>query len=434
MFFDFTWFIAPPFVAFYASMAIYGIALSLPYLLRWLCLLPMLYLDYIALDGCYYWPEEGLDSLWGLLICIWAVQSTCFLVLEPHDSLVIQGKGPYQQQSWRVRFWATWNNPRLLFTSREEIQAQIKHSETKSKQESRWTFAIRRSAKILVYWLVCKQAKRLILPGLFQPLYAMDFDETRQTLLRRMHFFHQDPDPITLREIALRSVFSVYWAGAAYIFVDGGHSALSLIFVVFRANQPHEWPPIYGSLYQATNLRRFWGQFWHRIVVVHYGNIGRVLSERCFGFRSNSLPYKLIIASCIFGLSGVAHAVVAWQLGDSNHWQLDIYWFLMNFAACAAESLVSSAYKSFLRKAKSVQVPVLKELVIFLESSSTRKVIGYTWVFFFFFWSVPKWQYPRLHSALSLVEGMTKLREAIKFPNFQEQGLHSSTLAATAGS
>lgn len=31
---------------------------------------------------------------------------------------------------------------------------------------------------------------------------------------------------------------------------------------------------------------------------------------------------------------------------------------------------------------------------------SLKKSLGFTWVFLFFFWSVPKWQYPHVYDLL----------------------------------
>lgn len=380
---------AMPLVPFFISIVIYSLVLR-SYRQRWLWLAPLLYCDYLAFSGSAYWPKDGIDSLWGLLICIWTFHSLSVLFLEDHTFLV-EGKGVFEKQTWCWKFWATWNNPRLLFTSRAENRTPGALREDQSLS----AFAAGRLAKLVIYWILSHHVQPLILPGPFVPLYAADFDGTRQTYFRRILFDQQHP--ITARETSLRAIFAFFWAMGAYVMVDGIHSALSLLFVVvLRVDHPGEWPPIYGDLRKAHSLRGFWGQFWHRLVVIAYGNIGKLFAEQCLGLRPASLPYKSIVACFIFVLSGVAHAAVAWQLGDRCCWHLDIWWFFLNFVASATESFVCITLS---RHACPFGAP-RSQKPAFLDSSITRKCLGFAWVFLFFFWSVPKWQYPKLYSII----------------------------------
>jgi hypothetical protein len=339
-----------------------------------------------------YWPND-IKSLWGLLICIWGAHSLSVLFLEDHTFLV-DGKGVFEQQTWAWRFWATWNNPRLLFTSRSD------RCHTTSKREedpqSRVMFAAGRLAKLAAYWTASNHIKPLILPGAFIPLYAADFDATRQTFFRRLVFFDEQY-PITMRETSLRAIIACFWAMAPYVRLDAAHCVLSLVFVVvLRADPPEKWPPLYGDLRKAYSLRRFWGHFWHRLVVVPYGNVGKLLAMWCLGFPPGSQPYKLVVACTIFVLSGGVHAVVACRLGG-HYWYLDIWWFFLNFLVVTAEGLV---YFKVFKKADKSDGHYAIMRSAFLNHGTTRKFLGFAWVYLFFFWSVPKWQYPKVYSLI----------------------------------
>lgn len=367
-----------PFLSLTTSIFFYSLALHLQSQ-RWLWLVPMLFFDHLALSTSTFWPSGGIDSLWGLLICIWISHSLSILFLEDH-MLILEGKGILRDQSWWCKLWLTWNNCRLLFTSRAEKGSRKKLLHYKS----RWVFTAHRLGKLLMYLLYNDLLQPRLLPGPFAPLYDSDFDPVRQTFFRRL-LFDRHNHPVTARETQLRAAIAIYWAAAAYVLVDGAHTALSLLFViVLRANRPEEWPPIFGDFRNAYTLRGFWGRFGHRLVVLPYGNVGRLLA--CFlGLRTKSLTYKLVVACSIFTLSGIVHAIVEWKLGDSRCWHLDIGWFFLNFVACAVEG--------FARFQLSHRSNILRNEV-------TCKLIGFVWVYLFFFWSVPKWQYPKMYWAI----------------------------------
>lgn len=373
-----------PILWFFLCAAVYSIPLHFRSL-KWPVLLPLLYCCYRGFRASSLWPWPGFDSLWGLLMCIWTLYLLSMLFLEDHQSLIIHGHGPLAEQTWWGKLWATWNNGRLLGTSKEEPSAAIP---TSGLPKYRTDFVFRRSAKLIFYicfnWLILPR----ILPVLFAPLSLKDFDSVRQTFFRRL--FSDHAEPVTLREICLRAVFAVLWALPTYVMVDGAHIALSLVFVVvLRVNSPEEWPPIYGDIREAYTLTRFWSKFWHKIIVISYSNISKAVC-RAIGIYSSSLLYKLAVAGIVFFLSGLTHAATSWQLGDAECWYLDIFWFLLNFALCTAETCLRTMVISIFGQSKASEGRKLGPRPL-------TKGTGYLAVFFFFFWSVPKWQYPKTY-------------------------------------
>lgn len=369
-----------PLSLLFLSIFTYSLALHFRRL-QWPLLAPLLFLDYLALATLDRWPGGGLDFLWGLLICIWVSHSLSVLFLEDH-TFIVDGKGVFQDQSWWCKLWTTWNNCRLLGTSRAEPRYR---PDALSKIQSRWRFSLYRIGKLLLYLAYNDFVQPRLFPGAFAPLRMHDFGPVQQTFLRRL--FLEPDNPITMREVRLRAVMAVHWAGSAIVLVDGVHTALSLLFVaVLRANQPAEWPPIYGDIRKAYTLRGLWGDFWHRLVVIPYSNVGNLLARRCFGLSPRSLAGKLVVAGTVFGLSGIVHAVVAIHMGDEQWWYLDIVWFMLNFAACTVEGFVCAKFarwKGCTRNGRAL------------------KCLGFLWVYLFLFWSVPKWQYAKTHSKMS---------------------------------
>lgn len=381
--FDPTSFLAPsvPLAYFCVSVTIYALALSSQHK-RWKWLAPLLLFQYLAFSTSSRWPHNGIDSLWGLFICNWTSKSLSVMFLED-NSLFTSTDSCSTPQPWYWKAWKTWNNPRLIGTPREEGCTPRSFYGC----QSRAAFARVRLAKLVIYWVSNQYLQPLFLPGAFMPFEPSDFDYVRQTYFRRML---SEENLITTRETMLRATFAIFWAWQAYVMVDAAHTALSIVFVnILRVDHPRQWPPIYGHLCQTSSLRGFWGKFWHRLAVLPYSNYGKIVAEKIFGFRPGSLLYKLAIAFTIFLISGVVHAVVSWQLGDLCGWHSDIYWFCLNFVACTSETVFCSG--------------IFRKTIPFNATSSGRlvpivqKAHGFVWVFGFFFWSVPKWQYPKVH-------------------------------------
>lgn len=373
------------------SIAMYARALNVPHQ-RIALVTPMLYFQHMSLATSNHFSKIGLDSLWGLSVCIWTLHSLSMLFLESCDFFASihdtppHSKGPWYRNSMT---WKTWNNLRLLDTVREEgLAPRYFHG-----SQSRPTFAVVRTTKLALYLATINFVQPLILPGFFMPFDRADFDEIHQTYFRRILM---DVHSITARETILRAVFAIFWAFSSYLLLDAAHAALSLFcVVVLRADDPQQWPPIFGHLRDASSLRSFWGKFWHRLVVLPYGSYGKFIAEKLLGLRPVSRLHKLIVAFTIFLISGISHAAIAYHLDDRTG-HLDVWWFCLNFFASTLEGVVRS---SIAQCEAASGLTSLSRL-----TPSVRKCLGFVWVFLFFFWSVPKWQYPKIPGILDGID------------------------------
>lgn len=103
----------------------------------------------------------------------------------------------------------------------------------------------------------------------------------------------------------------------------------------------------------------------------------------------------------VFFLSGVAHGIVAWwELGECAYWTRDVAWFCGNFVAGALEVVVVRVLRRCALRMGCEQT--WRQLS---ESCVISKTLGFIWVFCFFFWSVPKWMWPKLDCAIQRAAG-----------------------------
>lgn len=203
-------------------------------------------------------------------------------------------------------------------------------------------------------------------------------------------------DPISKRDVLMRAVWAVYWAWSTFAFLDGTHSALSIIRVsLLRFDRPSDWPPLFGNLSQAYTINRFWGRFWHGLVVRPYLNFGSCLSREIFRLPEKSIADRAIVPFIVFLLSGLSHAGVAWYLGDECGWTRDIAWFLINYFVVMLEIVATTVWRLLATKYG------YKRQRRLFQNSSFARFLGFCWVYLFFFWSVPRWQYPKLNCAIN---------------------------------
>ena len=330
-----------------------------------------------SLHACSYFAwASGVDSLWGLLNCYWMLHAMNTLYLAP---VIIPPECPSWKSAYRI-----WADP----------QRRVDLKKPPPPPSNRAWFAIRRISKALLCWSLhlCLIAPIIMIYFDFTP---EDFAPSRQVLLRRLLFPNTGP-PFTIREIQIRSTWSLYWVWNVYLMLDTCHVLLSIIFVaMLRLDAPQEWPSLFGSPTQAYSLRRFWGRFWHRITVPFSLNSGRLITRRWLRISTGSRLEKVAVALWTFFLSAVAHSLTDWFSGAPCNPLSELHFYLVNFAAAAIESLaVPYLDQALLRSGKS-------RLRRILWSSPVRIIGGFSWVFCVFFWVAPKVQYSKL---LDLVE------------------------------
>ena len=125
-----------------------------------------------------------------------------------------------------------------------------------------------------------------------------------------------------------------------------------------------------------------------------YSNYGLAFSRGGLRLKRGSKGEGLVVIFGVFFLSGLAHGVVAWGLGDRCGVGRDLGWFLGNFLGGLGEVLVLRGVGSVAR------VLGQEERWREFRDGVGGRLMGRVWVFFFFFWTVPKWLYPKIDCAI----------------------------------
>lgn len=428
--------IQPAFVSvahFAISSLISLVALDQPYRYR-IVLGPFLLLfAMLSFRNLKYIPfGMSLSSLWGLFITIYVAHISAVLYIEnwtlsPLENLISDVPITQNEKqaliSWKLKAaYKIWSSPRWLpplpaanitnedsdtnyarIISGGPEQSSI-NANTKHHPTTEAAFILSRVTKLCAIVLTYHLIATHVFPGHFRPMVIDDFSPHRERYLSRLlcgpsaAASSSGVGPIHLRETLLRAALAVDWVVVAYLVLEGCHHLSALLFVcVLRLDSPDEWPPFFGSLTRITSVRGFWGGFWHQLVVGPYGTHAKVVSRRIFGLQPRSRADKTLVTFCIFFFSGLAHAAVSWQMGRRCGVFRDLAWFVANFGAGGIELLVQRQSAVLMKRLG------LSSSYRFFVPSLWVKSLGFFWVFVFFFWSVPKWQFPKIYCA-TLIE------------------------------
>lgn len=330
------------------------------------------------------WAFPGAPSYWNLMLCIWMHHVVSILYIEPFHLPASVGS---EKERWLLA-GKIWNDRQCRLQWSTYLQTRDSRPTTVA---TRLWFALKRLAKFTVAWSL---QLRVIGPAVtvYFGLSRAHFAPAFHPFVRRI-MWHDPGVSITAHEVELRSFMAVYWIWLAYLLLDGAHVLLSVLFVsILHLDPPEEWPPLFGSLLYAYSIRGFWGKFWHRVASPACARSGRLVTRRILGLMPRSGAEKLFIAFWTFFISGVFHAVADWQGGEAVMPLGEMRFWLLNFVACAVEMLVANGVKGCWKG---------NRLGCAWKLDRLTKAFGFVWVFSFFFWVVPKWQYPKLYHALS---------------------------------
>ncbi|KAE8154265.1 membrane bound O-acyl transferase family-domain-containing protein [Aspergillus avenaceus] len=171
--------------------------------------------------------------------------------------------------------------------------------------------------------------------------------------------------------------------------LDFFYRSTSIITVWTGYCQPEDWPPLFGSIWDAYSQRRFWGVYWHQL-----------LKWLFLSIRANTVPYikllpggraihNTVATLLIFTVSGILHAPMAEELrreapGRGSSHIVACFSFCSTFAAI--ETVVIRVLNSHNKNPSHLQ----------RRAFAVLKILGYVWVIFTMSTMMPLVLYPIL--------------------------------------
>ncbi|KAK0611718.1 hypothetical protein B0T14DRAFT_571588 [Immersiella caudata] len=293
-------------------------------------------------------PDHQLNTIFAHAVLFWLLHLANILFIHRDDGLAL-GLTPYR------RAYKTIFNPRGINTSWAVVSTPkpLPPIPNPSAPSPRVAFLFAQSLIIL-----CRYLSLSFFHGVSSALFSAPTaapDSARPTALPWSTRTH-----LTLNFILHN-----------YLLLSSLHEICSLLFVsLLGLNEPHEWPPLYGSIQSAYTIRRFWREFWHRGGYASFKGASGVVAGRIWGVegkqekesengnrgrdekgekrrgakgrgkddgngrkksreqeRGELSVRKAAEIAVAFVLSGLIQVVMDWKGGRCNVWGLGVFYF-----------------------------------------------------------------------------------------------------------
>ncbi|PSN66993.1 hypothetical protein BS50DRAFT_588029 [Corynespora cassiicola Philippines] len=161
---------------------------------------------------------------------------------------------------------------------------------------------------------------------------------------------------------------------------DWRYILASIVCVATGINRPEDWPPLFGRLAEATTVRSFWGKFWHQMIRKPLtGLTGSLVDALGIKRGTNTSSYTQLWIS--FAISGVMHAASMTlmpcpaNVPEWHRWRGLLLYFMWQALAITTEDLVMYLWRTAFGGSG--------------RSSTWKNVVGYMWVTWSFWTSLP---------------------------------------------
>ncbi|KAI0182117.1 membrane bound O-acyl transferase family-domain-containing protein [Hypoxylon sp. FL1284] len=279
-----------------------------------------------------------------------------------------------------------YNNPRML-----SVNSHVLEKGPAGDNRNLFFFVAFRTFKVAVIFGL-KAALQIAMEAGFGRLRIIEISPSREPTMRRLI-----SGQFTTRQLVLRIHTTAYWVLETIAQLELSHLLLAIVFVVLlRFDLPEEWPPLFGHIREAYTLRRFWGRFWHRLISPSVAAWGRVIADKTLRSRDQTAARNLIVAFLVFTVSGFAHAVVNWRLGEPAL-DRDILYFWITFLATGSEVVVTKLCARIYSR-----YPLRMASVGSGRTEIFRRILGFVWVFGFLVWLTPRLVYAKTYESLML--------------------------------
>ncbi|KAK7187088.1 tat pathway signal sequence [Paraphaeosphaeria sporulosa] len=292
-----------------------------------------------------------------------------------------------------------WENPYLWPEQKSTIVFAKPSSETyKDKPveapasrhalatRSKWSAVLIHCVYLLINYVAMKLYFEYRVSATIGGFVRSDLSPEKEGILRRL-FLQSQPEglvtsPVTVRELQIRLLLAANKFIPDVLSLSAFHDLLAIIFIATGIDQPWEWPPLFGPVSEAYTMRRFWANFWHRLVYKSFNFHASTFTKALRIPQGTS--FSRILNNClVFVLSAIMHATVTWLYGGKCAWGRGtmVFWCIQPLSF-VLEGLVQYNWKQY-RKSKLwwMNASVL---------AAFERVAGYGWVVAWLMWCAPK--------------------------------------------
>lgn len=243
-------------------------------------------------------PDSIEESDFGDYMFGLAVHASCHLLLKnlsPGSAL----RSKTQKLQWAIH---------ALFSPRMDVQLSKRDPPNMTKA----AFILRRSAVAalgLIAWAYVRAW--VLLPAEFGP---WDVARSKDSMISQVL-----AGTYGLRELRIRAAFVVASHAGSALVINSAHCICAVFAVCVLDSPISEWPPLFGNIFEAYSVRRYYSHFWHKLMRKGFTLHSVILTEKVFALRKETWIGRAMVVILSFCISGMMHTITAWTPGPCQN-------------------------------------------------------------------------------------------------------------------
>ncbi|KAH6886987.1 membrane bound O-acyl transferase family-domain-containing protein [Thelonectria olida] len=190
----------------------------------------------------------------------------------------------------------------------------------------------------------------------------------------------------TVEQWAARvGVSLVSWLGPGRVTIDMAYRITSVVSVILGITSPEDWPPLFGSIWDAYTIRACWSTFWHQSFRWPLTSISNFVCRDLLRLPQPSAFARYVNVSIVFFVSGVVHLA----LDSFSPQPPPMGPALGFFSSFCIPILLEEVVQEACRRITGVDTNDRKQAV-----PLWHKLVGYLWVAFWLSLTSPWYLYP----------------------------------------
>ncbi|PVH93046.1 hypothetical protein DM02DRAFT_677091 [Periconia macrospinosa] len=219
--------------------------------------------------------------------------------------------------------------------------------------------------------------------GYFTPAdMAPDKEGILRRALQQLFSNEMPASPVTVRELQIRALLAANKFAPDVLFLSAFHDFLAILFIATGIDESWEWPPLFGPLTEAYTMRRFWANFWHRLVYKSFSFHASTFTKT-LGIPQGTSFSRILNNCLVFVLSAMMHATVSTLYGKRCAWGKGtmVFWCIQPLSF-VIEGIFQHAWRKFRKGSLAWMNPSVL--------SALERGAGYGWVIAWLMWAAPK--------------------------------------------
>ncbi|RDB20662.1 Acetyltransferase sirH [Hypsizygus marmoreus] len=207
----------------------------------------------------------------------------------------------------------------------------------------------------------------LVSRGLLVLLQGFMWDAMMLFVRRNTSFYGPSP-PHAEHSFAWRAWCLIQFAVMSSSLLSGGYTMLAFLSVAAGFSEPNEWPHLFGNIFDAYTLRRFWGRTWHKVLHRTLTSHAKYVAHDILRLTPGHTLSFYVQLYTAFLVSGIIHMH---GLSDVRV----LRFFLSQAVAITCEGAVLALGRG----------------LGFSSQSWLLRCMGYVWVFCWLVYAMPPW-------------------------------------------